>query len=190
MDAARSAPPRAIDLGTEHPFRVGGASIDPLSREARFDGGEERLQPQNLRVLIALARHRAKVVTRDQLIDLCWDGRFVGDDVISRAISTLRQFAERADGFSIETVPRAGYRLVETSRSWWTGRRVWIGAAAAVLVATASAYLLLDRPPDGAAPATPTVAILPFVADSPDPAIRELALAAHDSVAHMFSATQ
>ena len=91
MDAAVAVPPRAVDLGTEHPFRVGGASVDPASRDAAFNGTVERLQPQNLKVLVALARNRSKVVTRDELVDLCWEGRFVGDDVINRAISTLRQ---------------------------------------------------------------------------------------------------
>ena len=113
MDAPVAAASRPIDLASEPRFRVGAASIDPVSREASFGASSERIQPQNLKVLIALARHRGEVVSRDQLVELCWDGRFVGDDVINRAISTLRQFADRAGGFGIETVPRAGYRLVE-----------------------------------------------------------------------------
>src|SRR4051812_20611198 len=113
MDVAAARPSPTIDLTAERPFEIGGAIIEPLSRDASFAGGTERLQPQNLKVLIALVRRRGEVVTREQLVDLCWGGRFIGDDVINRAISTLRQFAERAGGFSIDTVPRAGYRLVE-----------------------------------------------------------------------------
>ena len=192
MDAPVEAPTTPIDLTAEKPFKVGAAEVDPLSREARFGGGSERLQPQNLKVLIALARRRGAVVTRDQLIDLCWDGRFVGDDVINRAISTLRQFAERAGGFTIETVPRAGYRLVEagksSARNW---RRWWI--AAAVVAASAIALLLMIRSgSDDAGPqrTPPTIALVPFRAVSTDPATRELATAAHDSVAHTLSQTQ
>src|SRR5687767_14793364 len=113
MDRPAARQSLAIDLETEPPFRVGGASIDPVSREAEYAGGHERLQPQTLKVLVVLARHRNQVVTRSVLVDCCWDGRIVGEDVINRCVSLLRDFAERAGGFSIETVPKTGYRLVE-----------------------------------------------------------------------------
>src|SRR5690349_8309427 len=103
----------AIDLGREPPFVIGGATVDPVSRDAKYPAGQERLQPQTLKVLIALSRRRNQVVTRTDLVDSCWDGKFIGDDVINRSILMLRQFAERAGGFSIETVPKTGYRLVE-----------------------------------------------------------------------------
>src|SRR5690242_11983282 len=105
--------PRAsIELSAEQVLCIGRATIDPVSREAQYPNGQERLQPQSLKVLIALARRKSDVVTRDELIDLCWDGRIVGEDVINHSISMLRTFARRATGFSIETVPKSGYRLV------------------------------------------------------------------------------
>jgi TolB-like protein len=167
---------------------VGRANIDPVSREATFDSQSERLQPQNLKVLVALARHRSKVVTRDLLVDLCWDGRIVGDDVINRAVSNLRQFAERAGGFSIETVPRAGYRLVEPLPP---GRsRLWlIGAVAAITLAIAgTAFVQWPRHDDDRQ--MPTIAILPFTAASGDAQERELAADARDAIAQSLSATE
>lgn len=133
----------AIDLEKEPPFRVGGASIDPVSREAIYAGGQERLQPLTLKVLVMLARRRNQVVTRTELVDCCWDGRIVGDDVINRCVSLLRDFATRAGGFSIETVPRTGYRLVEarTDSQGWPRR--WLVAAAAMVVVVAAAIALL-----------------------------------------------
>ena len=132
----------AIDLESEPPFGVGGATIDPVSREANYSGSHERLQPQTLKVLIALARGKNQVVTRSELVDACWDGRIVGDDVINRCISLLRDFAERAGGFSIETVPKSGYRLVEagTGSKGWSRR--WLAVAATVFVALAAAIAL------------------------------------------------
>src|SRR6478672_11476436 len=93
-------------VADRRPFKVGRATIDPISRDAMWPGGQERLQPQTLKVLVTLVSRRGEVVTRDELVQLCWDGRIVGDDVINRSISLLRQFAERAGGFTIETVPR------------------------------------------------------------------------------------
>ncbi len=187
MDAVVAARSQAIDLAAERPFRVGAATIDPVSRDATFGGQSERLQPQNLKVLVALVRGRGRIVTRDQLVDLCWNGRFVGDDVINRAISTLRQFAERADGFSIETVPRAGYRLVETPSR--ISRRRIIAVAVSIVLALGSIAILKWPGRESTRP-MPTIAILPFATASDDAQQREVASDARDAVAHMLSQTE
>jgi DNA-binding winged helix-turn-helix (wHTH) protein/tetratricopeptide (TPR) repeat protein len=128
----------AIDRESE-PICVGGATIDLASREAKYAGGQERLQPQTLKVLIALSRRRNQVVTRSDLVNDCWDGKIIGDDVINRSILMLRQFAERAGGFAIETVPKTGYRLVEAESGRQTSPRKLVIGLAAVLVAVAAA---------------------------------------------------
>lgn len=156
MDRPIARQALAIDLEKEPPFRVGGAAIDPVSRNAEYPGGNERMQPQTLKVLIALARGRNEVVTRHELVECCWDGRVVGDDVINRSIQLLRQFAERAGGISIETVPKTGYRLRETE----SGRRLWrhrrLLVAAAILLVMGAAIALLLRSAD---PKVTTVAV-------------------------------
>lgn len=188
MDARVADARRTIDLSAEPPFRLGGAEINPQSREAMFKGGSERLQPQNLKVLIALARKRGKVVTREELVELSWDGRFIGDDVINRAISTLRQFAGRAGGFEIETIPRSGYRLAETSRS---RRLPFLTAASAVVVLSALAgALFLESSRSNKIRPQLTIAVLPFTTASSAPQEHELASGTRDSVAHMLSQTR
>src|SRR5512139_2349982 len=136
----------AIELEREPAFAVGGATIDPVSREATFAGGQERLQPQTLKVLIALARRKNQVVTRSELVESCWDGKIIGDDVINRSILMLRQFAERVGGFSIETVPKSGYRLVEAGTGPKSGSNRWKAAAAALVLIVAAAALVLWQP--------------------------------------------
>jgi hypothetical protein len=67
-----------------------------------------------MQVLVALARANGAVITRDQLIDWCWDGRIVSENAINRVISRLRQVAaEFAIGaFQLETITKVGYRLI------------------------------------------------------------------------------
>lgn len=189
MDRPRSWHSQGIDLSAERPLRIGGARIDPVSREARWSAGSERLQPQNLKVLIALARRKGQVVTRTDLIDLCWDGRIVGEDVINHAILVLRGFASRAGGFAIETVPKAGYRLVEQSGGAAAAapgrRRAGLAALSAVLLAIAGLVLLQERKPWE--PPVPTVALVPFGAPAGDPLAAEVARQARVSLAHMLS---
>src|SRR5207248_9857609 len=66
-----------------------------------------------MQVLVALARTKGAVVSRDQLIDICWEGRVIGDDAINRAIAKVRAIAELTGqpAFTLETIPRVGFRL-------------------------------------------------------------------------------
>jgi DNA-binding winged helix-turn-helix (wHTH) protein/tetratricopeptide (TPR) repeat protein len=177
-----------IDLTAEQPFRVGAATIDPVSREADYPGGKERLQPQNLKVLVALSRRRGKAVTRQELIDWCWDGRIIGEDVINRAISLLRDFASRAGGFTIETIPKSGYRLVESDVPPRRPGSRWPLAAALVvaLMVIGGALLWLGPRYRQGKPPMPTVTLLPIAFDASDPRSRALALATGDSLTHLL----
>lgn len=164
-----------LELVGREPFRLGNASIDPVSRDARWPGGEERLQPQTLKVLIALAAKRGEVVTRDELVELCWDGRIVGDDVVNRSVSLARHLAQRAGGFSIQTIPRAGYRLIDGGRDSHTGRkrRIALISCIGLLSAAIAAMVIIERARPSA-PAPLRVAVLPFAGDSSQ-ASRQLA---------------
>ncbi|HEY7806701.1 MAG TPA: winged helix-turn-helix domain-containing protein [Croceibacterium sp.] len=178
-------------VADRRPFKVGRATIDPISRDAMWPGGQERLQPQTLKVLVTLVSRRGEVVTRDELVQLCWDGRIVGDDVINRSISLLRHFAERAGGFEIETVSRAGYRLIEAesaAKSVTKGK--WIVPAVILVVGLIglTGWAGFDgRHASQGAPPTPSISVMPFVAESNDPLARQVALAAPSSLSHMLS---
>jgi DNA-binding winged helix-turn-helix (wHTH) protein/TolB-like protein len=179
------------DMVDRRPFKVGRATVDPISRDATWDGGQERLQPQTLKVLVTLVSRRGEVVTREELAQLCWDGRIVGDDVINRSILLLRHFAEHAGGFEIETVSRAGYRLVEGApEAAARPRRRWMAAGAVVvlgLVGLTGWIGFEDRSAEQGTPPTPSISVMPFVAQPGDPLARQVALAAPDSLAHMLS---
>ena len=167
MDVAATTPNRRIDLAGEAAFRVGAATIDPVSRDASFEGGKERLQPQNVKVLIALSQKTGEAVRREELIERCWDGRIVGEDVINRSISTLRQFAKRAGGFAIETVPRCGYRLIEAPDRAQKAKRRWLAAAGgAAILAVGAGWYALEAPAVPTSADMPTIAVLPLTEDS------------------------
>ena len=67
-----------------------------------------------MQVLLALFQAKGAIVTRDELIELCWDGRIIGEDAINRAISRLRKAAAEVGGqiIRVETLNKVGYRLV------------------------------------------------------------------------------
>lgn len=99
-----------------------------------------------MQVLVVLAGARGEVVSRDELVRRCWDGRIVGDDAINRVIARLRRLGDGpAQGsFAIETIVKVGYRLTErhtpapteiapSSVPHLSRRAVLIGAGAATV---------------------------------------------------------
>lgn len=134
--------PKPIDLAREAAFRLGPAEIRPATREAVWPDQREMLEPRVMQVLVALARRRGEVVSRDDLIGDCWGGRIVGDDAINRCIGQLRRLAERVGGFEVETVARVGYRLVDQATAPPSRRRrvlIVAGVAGAAAVAAIAA---------------------------------------------------
>ena len=100
-----------IDLSRESDFSLGVLQISPSTREVVRDGQRELLEPKATQVLVALHQAMGHVVSRDELIARCWDGRIVGDDAINRVIWRLRRLSEADTIFTIETIPKVGYRL-------------------------------------------------------------------------------
>ncbi|MGZ8998873.1 MAG: winged helix-turn-helix domain-containing protein [Allosphingosinicella sp.] len=93
-------------------FRLGAATIHPSVRSISGPTGSTTAEPRVMQVLLALADANGTVLTRDDLIDSCWNGQVVGDDSINRAIAEIRRIArETSAGFVVETIPRIGYRL-------------------------------------------------------------------------------
>lgn len=112
--AQKLADASPIVLAHEKPFRLGAASVRPAYRElVAPEGRRETLEPRVMQVLVALRRADGGIITRDELIQSCWEGRIVGEDAIDRVISRLRRLAESLgdDGFQIETITKVGYRL-------------------------------------------------------------------------------
>ena len=106
-----------IVLAREPSFTIGRIRVDPSTRSIHSEHGSEIIEPRMMQVLVALARKSGSVVTRDELLDQCWDAHIVGDDAVNRVLWRLRQLCGKlgADAFRIETVPRVGYRLVAGS---------------------------------------------------------------------------
>jgi TolB-like protein len=137
-----------IELSHEADFPLGPLTVRPSSREVVAGGRSQVLEPRIMQVLVALARRRGEVVSRDDLIAACWAGRTVGEDAINRCIAGVRRLAEAYGAFTLETIPRVGYRL---------------GAAAAPATPQAGAASQANDPP------RVSICVLPFANMSDDP---------------------
>jgi DNA-binding winged helix-turn-helix (wHTH) protein/Tfp pilus assembly protein PilF len=102
-----------IELAHEAHFRLGILQVQPATRQLIADHKGETLEPRVMQVLVALYR-AGGIVTRDELVEQCWDGRIVTDDAINRVISRIRHIADDIGqgSFQVETITKVGYRLV------------------------------------------------------------------------------
>jgi len=92
----------------------GRCELDLNRYELRRDGVRVPLEPQAFTVLAFLVEHRDRVVTKQQLMDHVWGGRFVSEAALTSRIKQIRH-AVGDDGRAqqvIRTVHGRGYHFV------------------------------------------------------------------------------
>jgi TolB-like protein/tetratricopeptide (TPR) repeat protein len=132
-------------------------ALDTDRRELRRGADVVTIAPQVFDLLDYLIRNRERVVSKDDLINVIWNGRIVSDG----ALTTRLNVARCAIGDSgeeqrlIKTLPRKGFRFVATVRE--TQGRI-------------SADHPVEPPkPALTLPNKPSIAVLPFANLSSDP---------------------
>lgn len=108
----RSSEPATNTLRFEH------LSIDPDRHEVWTPEQPIELTTTEFKVLLELARHAGRVLTREQLIDLVWGMDFYGTDrVVDVYVGQVRRKLEQATGESlIQSVRGVGYKFVAARR--------------------------------------------------------------------------
>ncbi len=137
-------------------IRVGDWQVEPLRGALLAADGEMRhLKPKVMEVLLCLADRAGQTVTRDELIDCVWGERGASDEVLTRAVSDLRQGLDDTTGRPryVETIPKRGYRLVAPvadgaepiATGGPPGHWLYVGVAAGVLAVMLLLVPALDR---------------------------------------------
>lgn len=137
-------------------FQINSWRVRPQMNSISGRGQDVRLEPKAMEVLLHLAKRAGEVVSKDELIEQVWEGRAVGDEVITNAIWELRKALgdDARHPRYIQTIPKRGYRLIAdvsepadsdpapSRRLRW---RPWAALAAGVLL-IALLWMLGDRP--------------------------------------------
>lgn len=95
-------------------YQFGDCSLDTGSLELNRNGELVRLEPQVFRLIVCLIENRNRVVTKDELIEMVWDGRIVSDGALNTRISSARNAVGDTGKTQavIKTFPRRGFRFV------------------------------------------------------------------------------
>ena len=165
----------------------GDFRLDLARRRLTFNGRRLRIQRKPLEVLIYLASHADRVVTRQELMEAFWHSGS-HEEALTRCVSIVRKALDdtREPHRYIETAWGQGYRFVarvrteaerpaakRSARSRFAlrsgpGKLLW----SALLVLTVTVVLagawLMRAPGPGAAPPVERIAIMPMATPSPD----------------------
>ncbi|AUS08236.1 DNA-binding response regulator [Laceyella sacchari] len=95
-------------------MRIGELVIDPEGYVITRNGEEIDLTPKEFELLLYMANHRGKVLSRDQLLNAVWNYDYIGDSrIVDVHVSHLREKIE-TDSRSpiyIKTVRGIGYKF-------------------------------------------------------------------------------
>ena len=139
-------------------YTFGHFELDTGQQELRRAGVPLAVEPQVFDVIACLVENRNRLVTRDELIEAVWAGRFVSDTTVTSRIKAARQALEDngQDQRVIRTAPRRGFRFVAEVAL----KREAIASAGASQALEGIARTLPDKP---------SVAVMPFANLSNDP---------------------
>lgn len=95
-------------------IKIGELEIHPDKYMVMFKGEQLVLTPKELELLLYLANHRGKVLSRDQLLNGVWDFHYDGDTrIVDVHISHLREKieADTKQPVYIRTIRGFGYKM-------------------------------------------------------------------------------
>jgi Tol biopolymer transport system component/DNA-binding winged helix-turn-helix (wHTH) protein len=95
-------------------FEFGPFVLDSSTRALLRNGNPQTLAPKTFDVLLFLVERRARVVSKNELLETLWPGTFVDEGNLSQQIFLLRRLlgGDTAQPAYIATVPKHGYRFV------------------------------------------------------------------------------
>ncbi|MEM8890012.1 MAG: winged helix-turn-helix domain-containing protein [Bacteroidota bacterium] len=98
---------------THDSYYVGEWLVEPELLQISRDKRIKKLEPQLIRVLEILASESGQVLRKEALMEQAWEGVIVSENVLTRAISSLRKALEDdpRNPYYIETISKKGYRL-------------------------------------------------------------------------------
>ena len=170
-------------------YRFGVFELDPAAGELRKSGLLIRVAPQPFKLLLLLTSRPGELVSREEIREAIW-GKETYVDFDQGLNVCMRQIRaaisdDAATPRYVETLPRRGYRFIAQVQAVGPagdldvlpvprsgpvprGRRILIGAAAALAICAAAGTWIARR--DGRAMTNPpvsSIAVLPFADLSP-----------------------
>ena len=170
-----------------HFYEFGPFRLDLERRILSHEGEDVTLPPKVFETLVLLIEHKGRVIRKDDMMKMLWPDRHVDESNLSQNIFMLRKILSEGPGNYqyIETIPKIGYRFSGTVKEV----QEVIDETKEEALATVE-----EREPEGQQerPARPeeakiSIAVLPMVNETGDPAWEYLADGITDSLIKLLS---
>lgn len=136
-----------VVLAHEPSFELGAVSFHPPHRVIGNDRGSVVVEPRVMQLFVALARADGAILSRDDIMERCWNGRIVGDNALHRAVRRARQVLEKVGQgtLQIETIKGVGYRLrsADASSEPFGSRTAGVGDTAGAVISRRGALVAI-----------------------------------------------
>jgi Tol biopolymer transport system component/DNA-binding winged helix-turn-helix (wHTH) protein len=95
-------------------YRFENVAVDLQNLRVTVGGEIRPLEPKSFRLLQFLIENRERVVTKAEIIEAVWQGTFVTDNALTRAVTQIRKVIgdDAKQPRFIETIPTVGYRFL------------------------------------------------------------------------------
>jgi len=165
----------ALTTAEGYAVRLGDWIFQPdLNRLTGVDGEFERLEPKLADLLALLTTRHGQVVSKDDIVEVVWEGRFIADSALTRAMAELRRALgdDAHNPVYIETISKKGYRLLavprpvsastDAMRERSNRRFAILAISLTMIVAAGLAYFVLRPPTDSRPPLVSAIVVLPL----------------------------
>ncbi len=95
-------------------YRFGDCVVNSVTKELLLAGTKVDIQPKVYRLIEYLIENRARIVSKDELQEQVWDGSFITDTALTRAIMKARKAIgdDAQNQALIKTIHGEGYRFI------------------------------------------------------------------------------
>ncbi len=95
-------------------YKFAEFELDEAKRALLKSGIAVSLNPKAFDLLVVLVENRGEIITKDDLINIVWEGQFVEENNITVQISTLRKIlGDKAKSAKfLQTIPGSGYKFI------------------------------------------------------------------------------
>lgn len=99
-------------------FRLGDWLVEAELNRLSKPRESIQLEPKSMDVLVYLCEHAGSVVSADEIIEVVWGGRPMGDNPVYKSVAKLRRALgdNSSEPHYIATVAKKGYRLIAPVR--------------------------------------------------------------------------
>ena len=113
-NGATMRPKTALIEATSGFFGLGDWEVRPSNNELVSGRETRHLEPMVMDLLVFMAARAPEVVSKNDIIDSVWEGRFISEGTLTNTIAELRRVLgdDARRPRYIETIPKRGYRVV------------------------------------------------------------------------------